>query len=227
VNISTKFTSPNFTPGVIGRIQGIVLHSTEGNFPGCAYWLCNPAAQASAHYIVTRAGELYRLVPDQHVAWHAGHSWGNNHTIGIEIEHIEGQDYPAVQMAAVEWLCRDLISRYSIPQGNIKAHRWLTPQTRRDPTDWPDAALRTWIAALYASPGQPSQRRVPHWYHVHTTANVRTDPIFAENIVAVLAPGSRVHINTFGEGAAAGTNNEWGQLSEGLLWIHSSTIQAE
>ena len=64
----------------------------------------------SVHYIVDSKGKVLNLVPEECVAWHAGHSFwagekGLNWTsIGIELEHLEyGQtDYPQKQIETLK-----------------------------------------------------------------------------------------------------------------------------
>lgn len=118
--------SPNFRIGRNGRsILAIVDHITAGAFPGALNWLQNPQAQASAHYLVTRSGEIYQLVQDVDTAWHAGvvnnPDWTlydgtnpNRYTIGIEHEGWDGTLLES-QYAATLWLHRQLIGRWSIP----------------------------------------------------------------------------------------------------------------
>lgn len=124
-------SSPNYRSGRKGKnIIAIVDHQTAGKSPGCISWLCNPSAQASAHYVVTRTGEIHQLVADENTAWHAGAvanpTWclydgtnPNYRTIGIEHEC-----YPDVggdgnlteeQYQATLWLHRQLIAKHGIP----------------------------------------------------------------------------------------------------------------
>lgn len=119
--------SPNFNQGRKGKkIIAIVNHITAGSYPGCLNWLCNPKAQASAHYLVTKSGEIYQLVKDEDTAWHAGRAvkpaWrlydGTNPnlvTIGIEHEGQPRDTMPDAQYQATLWLHRELVRRYGIP----------------------------------------------------------------------------------------------------------------
>ncbi|NLT19838.1 MAG: N-acetylmuramoyl-L-alanine amidase [Syntrophomonadaceae bacterium] len=119
--------SPNFTVGRSGKkIIAIVDHITAGLMPGTLSWMRNPTAKASAHYLVTKAGEIYQLVKDEDTAWHAGEvkkpNWPlydgsnpNRYTIGIEHEALGGESLTEAQYQATLELHRMLVKRYSIP----------------------------------------------------------------------------------------------------------------
>lgn len=119
--------SPNFTPGRKGRkIIAIVDHITAGLYPGCLNWMCNPAAKASAHYLVTKAGQIFQLVQDEDTAWHAGYvakpTWPlydgtnpNYYTLGIEHEALAGEGLTGPQYVSTLWLHRQLIQKWNIP----------------------------------------------------------------------------------------------------------------
>lgn len=118
--------SPNRSIGRNGRsIIAIVDHITAGAHPGCVSWLCNPASQASAHYVVARNGEIVRLVDESNRAWHAGivknPNWPlydgtnpNAYTIGIEHEGYDGT-LTELQYQATLWLHKQIMARYGIP----------------------------------------------------------------------------------------------------------------
>lgn len=80
-----------------GKVLGLVLHHTGpfSNTQSIVNWLCDPAAKASAHYVVGPAGDIVCLVKPEARAFHAGVSeWTfgtshlhdlNQYTVGIEI----------------------------------------------------------------------------------------------------------------------------------------------
>jgi len=119
--------TPNFKKGRGGRIPlAIVDHITAGAFPGCLSWQQNPASEASAHYLVTKAGRIMQLVKDEDTAWHTGGvnkpSWPlydgtnpNRYTIGIEHEGMPGDGLTSDQYQATLWLHRQLIEKWGIP----------------------------------------------------------------------------------------------------------------
>lgn len=127
--------SPNFWPGRNGhKICAIVNHIAAGLNPGALSWLCSPTSGVSAHYLVDRAGNIYKLVHESDTAWHAGvvdtPTWSlytginpNYLTIGIEHEGLPTQaegdgDLTPAQYQASLWLHKQLISAYAIPVDN-------------------------------------------------------------------------------------------------------------
>lgn len=111
--------------------------------------LCDPAATVSSHYLVEEDGTVFRLVPEERRARHAGVShWRgrkalNATSIGIEIVnpgHEWGyRDFPALQMGAVAELCLGLLARHPIPPRNVVAHSDVAPDRKQDPGelfDW-------------------------------------------------------------------------------------------
>ena len=96
--------SPNFTAGRGGKkITGVTIHwwgdpNQNPTIEGVVSWLCSPASQVSAHYVVTGTGRrVYSIVNDRDTAWHAGNWTGNETTIGIECDpRCRPEDYDTV-----------------------------------------------------------------------------------------------------------------------------------
>ena len=119
----------------------LVLHYTGMQSAEAALnRLCDPAARVSAHYVVDEDGAIWRLVPEARRAFHAGRScWEgetdlNSVSIGIEIVnpgHEWGyRAFPEEQMAAVEYLCRDIFSRHPIPPHRVVGHSDIAPDRK-------------------------------------------------------------------------------------------------
>ena len=74
------------------RLEGpdmIVLHYTAGtSAESSALFLTRPDVSASAHVVIGREGEVFQLVPFNIEAWHAGKSWLNRYSIGIELDNL-------------------------------------------------------------------------------------------------------------------------------------------
>lgn len=142
-----RLPSPNFGSRRDGaRPSLIVLHYTA--MPNCAEArarLCDPAAEVSAHYLISEAGGVEALVAETERAWHAGRGgWGriadvNSHSIGIELANPGEAPFPEPQMAALEGLLRGIMARWSIPPERVIAHSDMAPGRKRDPGarfDW-------------------------------------------------------------------------------------------
>jgi len=151
-------------------IDALVIHTTEGSWDTDAEHMCNPATEVSTHYVISPAGGIYQLVHPSKRAWHAGDSYyagrdnWNDFSIGIEISHYAGQQYPTIQAEALHDLTKALIAQFHIPQELIAAHRWVAtnpPGRKSDPTDWNDSDFRFWIESLYAgaAPTDPLKAR--------------------------------------------------------------------
>jgi len=152
-------------------INMLVLHYTGMQSAAAALdRLCDPAARVSAHYLVDEDGAVWRLVPEERGAFHAGLScWQGERdlncvSIGIEIVnpgHEWGyREFPEPQMTAVETLCREIMSRRRIPPYRIVGHSDIAPDRKSDPGelfDWPRLA-RAGIG-LWPPPAAGAARR--------------------------------------------------------------------
>jgi hypothetical protein len=77
--------SQNFSSRAGSKITHVIIHDTEGSFAGSVSWLKDPAAQASAHYVIRSSdGYIVQLVREADKAWHV--SCWNAWTLGIEHE---------------------------------------------------------------------------------------------------------------------------------------------
>lgn len=96
--IETSRTSPNRGSRNASPTFIVIHHwgSTGQRFDSVVSWLCNPVAEASAHY-VAEGGRVARLVPESARAWHAGSNLGNHRGIGIECRpEATDEDYATV-----------------------------------------------------------------------------------------------------------------------------------
>jgi len=97
-------------------ITGIVIHDTEGRFIGSVRVLQRARTNASAHFVVSRRGQIVQLVPVTDVAWHSGNSRWNLHSIGIEHEGWAGRRaYTKAEYRASAQLVAYLANRWGIP----------------------------------------------------------------------------------------------------------------
>jgi N-acetylmuramoyl-L-alanine amidase len=146
------------------RVQFLVLHFTSSDFPNALRELT--VGSVSSHYLVNDAPPvIYRLVPEDKRAWHAGvSSWRgytqlNANSIGVEIVNRgarlgDWQEYPKVQVDKVVELVKWIVKRHDIKPERIVGHSDIAPQRKVDPgprfpwkrladeglIPWPDAA---------------------------------------------------------------------------------------
>ena len=148
--------SDNFGPRPAGlQIDLIVIHSISlppgefGNdnvqrlFTNQLDWDAHPwfngirGMQVSAHFFITRLGELWQFVSCADRAWHAGQSayrgrsQCNDDSIGIELEGLEGQTFETHQYETLASLCAALFRAYPIE--HIAGHEHIAPGRKRDP----------------------------------------------------------------------------------------------
>ncbi|MCJ8271993.1 MAG: N-acetylmuramoyl-L-alanine amidase, partial [Psychrosphaera sp.] len=77
--------SPNYSSRAGSAISHVAIHTTQGSYAGAISWLANPAAGASAHYVIRSSdGQVTQMVRDTNKAWHARSA--NPYSIGIEHE---------------------------------------------------------------------------------------------------------------------------------------------
>jgi N-acetyl-anhydromuramyl-L-alanine amidase AmpD len=99
-----------------GDVRKIVIHVAEGGFASTYQWFKNPSAQASAHYVVSPAGEIAQMVPERDIAWHAGNWDVNVRSIGIEhAGYTNRTHFPDVQYRSSARLAGSIAARYLIP----------------------------------------------------------------------------------------------------------------
>ncbi|MBJ7410701.1 MAG: N-acetylmuramoyl-L-alanine amidase [Phenylobacterium sp.] len=162
--------SPNFDPRTVTP-SILVLHYT-GMRTGeeAIARLRDPEAKVSSHYVVEEDGRIFRLVPEERRAWHAGVSYWrgrrnvNGDSIGIEIVnpgHEFGyRPFPEAQVAAVIALTADIRTRWTIEDRDIVGHSDVAPARKDDPGElfpWKrlaEAGHGLWAEAPPA-PGQP------------------------------------------------------------------------
>lgn len=109
-NYITQYDSPNYTAGRQGNaISSITIHwwddpSKGPTFEGIVGWLCNPASQVSAHYVVTGTDRRVACIVDPaNIAWHAGNWVGNQTSIGIECDpRCRDEDYDVIAELVAE-----------------------------------------------------------------------------------------------------------------------------
>ncbi len=144
MRINTNFSSPNYDIRS-KKVQYIIVHFTEMSFDGALDRLTDAATQVSAHYIIKENGEIFQLVADENIAWHAGKSaWHgaealNQNSIGIELDNLGNCKFTEAQMQACLALGNVLMKKYDILPGSFIGHSDVAPERKIDPGiffDW-------------------------------------------------------------------------------------------
>jgi N-acetyl-anhydromuramyl-L-alanine amidase AmpD len=151
ITFNQSFQSPNQS-GRRSKIDSIIVHHTAGLFPGCAMWLCDLKARASAHVIITTDGVMYKLISEHRRAWHAGRGafdankdgvisyaekYWNDHSIGIELEAVDPYNYTSAQLDALDRLVYYYVYQYpTILTKQILGHKEIAPDRKIDPANF-------------------------------------------------------------------------------------------
>lgn len=112
-------STSNYNSPRSGSVQYVVIHTMQGSYSGSISWFQNSAAQASAHYMVRSSdGEVTQMVRESANAWHAGNSYINNRSIGIEHEGFVADParwYTTAMYVSSARLTRAICDKYGIP----------------------------------------------------------------------------------------------------------------
>jgi len=118
---------PGFQP------EAIVIHIGEGSLRSIDQQFNDPIARVSAHYCVSKSGDVHQYVDEKDTAYHAGNidrpDWSglkpgktpgsfinpNFYTIGIEHEGFADDPWPDAQLATSAALVGEIAGRWNIP----------------------------------------------------------------------------------------------------------------
>ena len=105
--------------------------------------LKNSKSQVSCHYLINRKGQIFQMVDDYKIAWHAGKSkWKkfknlNNISLGIELvnkgHRLGYQNFTEKQIKSLIILCKSLKKKYKIKKENFLGHSDIAPNRKMDP----------------------------------------------------------------------------------------------
>jgi len=140
------YYSPNFNSKKRSskKIKFIIFHYTGMKTESSALKkLTDEKSKVSSHYLIKKNGQIFTIVPDLYVAWHAGvSSWNNfnalnKNSIGIEISnpgHSFGYiKFSKAQILSLVKLSKFLIKKYDINIKNILGHSDIAPDRKNDP----------------------------------------------------------------------------------------------
>lgn len=135
--------SPNFNERTVPPDMLVLHYTGMTSGPEALARLRDEQSKVSSHYMVEEDGRVFRLVPEERRAWHAGVSFWkgesdiNGRSIGIEIVnpgHEFGyRPFPEAQITAVIELVADIRTRWSIEDSRILGHSDVAPGRKIDP----------------------------------------------------------------------------------------------
>jgi AmpD protein len=163
--------SISLPPGVYGGDAIERLFTNRLDPQAHPYYAGLAGLQVSAHFVIRRNGRVLQFVACECRAWHAGRSqWRgidncNDHSIGIELEGLEGEAFDARQYPALARLLRSLARRY--PLREVVGHEHVAPGRKHDPgpgfdwlglvrrLGWPRRCFAPWCGAQTGTFPQP------------------------------------------------------------------------
>jgi N-acetylmuramoyl-L-alanine amidase len=153
--------SPNHGARNAPVIQGIVLHATadEGDEALSLSWMRSPESRVSCHLLVSREGQVTRLVGDRQSACHAdGASWRgtsdvNSVTLGIAIANRnDGEPYTDAQYGRVA----EIVAHYcrqGLSLDDVVSHGEIAADRKTDPLGWDWDRFRAMVQHHLRAPG--------------------------------------------------------------------------
>ncbi len=124
-----------------GPIAYVVVHDTEGGWDASVATLQNDPGK-SVQYIIGTDGRTAQFLAESVNAWHAGNSYYNNRSVGIEHVGYSTKPFPEAQYAKSAQMLKYLTDKYAIPKdrAHIIGHDQI-PNGNKIPQSSPACAL--------------------------------------------------------------------------------------
>lgn len=148
--------SPNFWEGRAGQqIKGIVIHVSGGKYDNNLKWYKNPASSVSAHLLISKNGDVTKMVDYKDSAWHAAPesfpTWSgmvpginpNRITCGIECEGSLGELWTEPQMSALCVCVKEILASagLEVNRNTVISHNEIASD-REDTRLWADEVVK-------------------------------------------------------------------------------------
>lgn len=134
-NPSLNFSKSNYVK------FGVQLHKTLGLMPDTLGWLTNKKSYVSAHYLITKKGQIHQLVQLNRRSWSSGKIYKpskrakkimlknfltyvkpSHYLIQVEFECLENETYTEEQYKSFVWLCYNVIP-FPVSHANLLTHQ--------------------------------------------------------------------------------------------------------
>jgi N-acetylmuramoyl-L-alanine amidase len=215
--------------------EAIVIHIGEGSLRSIDMQFNDPNARVSAHYCVSKSGDIHQYVDEKDTAFHAGTidkpAWSglkpgnspgtfinpNFYTIGIEHEGFADDQWPDAQLATSAALVGEIAQRWSIPLDEehvIRHHQIRFLKSCPGNVITVPTILARVPAAAPVVPAAPTS--------VKTVSNVRLrsgSPSLASPVLRIIPAQTQLEVSAVFAGDTVNGNNRW--YSDGIgnfLW---------
>ncbi len=143
IKIKNNLVSWGFESSSNRKIDTIIIHSSYNALGGDEYDFKKLLQEykdygVSPHYVIDRKGNIYKLVAEKNIAYHAGESrvpdgrtGVNNFSIGIEIMTTKSDSPSSAQYASLKKLIADIKDRYKIKY--TLGHNQIASSRKTDP----------------------------------------------------------------------------------------------
>jgi N-acetylmuramoyl-L-alanine amidase len=174
------------------RPEAVVVHIMDGSFAAGESVFRDPTTQKSAHYGISKAGEVHQYVDENDSAFHAGivvnPTWPllkprvnpNFYTVGVEHEGRPADTWPEAQLLASATLIGQIAARWNIPLDEfhvIRHHQIRASKTC--PGNWVKISALLQRVPITAAPAQVVPART-----LGTAGGDKTTPSVASQPVA-------------------------------------------
>jgi N-acetylmuramoyl-L-alanine amidase len=118
----------------------IIHHTAQDSLAQTINTFTLERTQVSAHYVVSRDGQVVQMLNEEFRAFHAGvGKWGNNYdmnscSIGIELDNNGSEPFSEPQINSLLILLKKLKTTYNIPTANFIGHADVAPKRKADPS---------------------------------------------------------------------------------------------
>ncbi|WP_300433710.1 N-acetylmuramoyl-L-alanine amidase [Christiangramia sp.] len=117
----------------------VIHHTAQDSIQQTLSTFTLQRTQVSAHYVISKDGEIYQMLNDYFRGWHGGVGmWGNNtdlnsSSIGIELDNNGFEEFSEAQIESLLEVLKQLKDKYNIPAKNFIGHSDIAPGRKVDP----------------------------------------------------------------------------------------------
>lgn len=121
----------------------IIHHTAQNSLDQTIKTFTLERTQVSAHYVISRDGQVVQMLNDYLRANHAGIGrWGNDtdlnsSSIGIELDNNGSEPFSDAQIKSLCAVLGTLKKKYNIPTANFIGHADIAPSRKPDPANFP------------------------------------------------------------------------------------------